>query len=154
MLICSKDEFFGQFCIYLQICVLLLLFVFQKLEKIATKRDSVTGVFLWILQSFANFIIEHIRRAASETVTENSLKNSARIRKLHIISSVEVWLCLCTEAYFQGRKMLKIRRCWNVKWLDCRVSQKELTNFYESQNHILTLNYYFARSITLNRSPY
>ena len=86
MLICSKDEFFAQFCIYLQICVLLLLFVFQKLEKIATKRDSATGVFLWILQSFANFITEHLRTATSEIFTESSLRNSVRNGKLHIIS--------------------------------------------------------------------
>ena len=76
----------------LQICVLLLLFVFQKLEKTASKRDSVTGAFLWILQSLVNFILEHLRTAASETITENSLRNSARNVKLHIIRAVEVWL--------------------------------------------------------------
>ena len=59
---------------YLQICVLLLLFVFQELENIASKRDSVTGFFLWILQNFANFIIENLRTAVSETITENSLE--------------------------------------------------------------------------------
>ena len=57
-----------------------------------TKRDSVTGVFLWILQNIANFFIEHLRTAASETVTENSLRNSARNGRLHIISPVDVSL--------------------------------------------------------------
>ena len=54
-----------------------------------TKRDSVTGVFLWILQNIANFFIEHLRTAASETVTENSPGNSARNGKLHIIILVD-----------------------------------------------------------------
>ena len=62
---------------------------FNDSKKIAPKRDSVTGVFLWILQSFANFIIEHLRTASSETVAESSLRNSAGNGKLHIISPVE-----------------------------------------------------------------
>ena len=39
-----------------------------------------------------NFFIEHLRTAASETVTGNSLENSGRNGKLDIISSIDVWL--------------------------------------------------------------
>ena len=53
------------------------------------KRDSDVGVFLWILRNF----LEHLRTAASETGTENSLGNSAwgekysaRNEELHIVS--------------------------------------------------------------------
>ena len=53
-------------------------------------RDSFSSVFLWILQNFANFFIEHLRTAASETATEYSQGNSARNGKLHIISHVDV----------------------------------------------------------------
>ena len=72
------------FCIYF--------FVFQKLEKIGSRRDSDTGTFLWISQNFANFFIEHLRNAPSKTVAEDKLGNSARNGKLHIISPVYVWL--------------------------------------------------------------
>ena len=41
---------------------------------------------------FCDFFIEHLRTAASKTVTEESLRNSARNGKLHIISPVDVWL--------------------------------------------------------------
>ena len=40
------------------------------------------GVFLWILQSFANFI-------TSENVTENSLRNLAQNGKIYRNSFVE-----------------------------------------------------------------
>ena len=63
------------------------------------------GAFLWILQKFAKFFIEHLRTAASEIVTENTLGNSARNGKLHIIIPIDVWggskSGLCKEAYFE-----------------------------------------------------
>ena len=72
------------------IFVLLLLFVFQLLEKIASKKDSVTVVFLSVLQNFANFFIKHLRTVGSETVTEISPGNSAWNVKPHIIILVAV----------------------------------------------------------------
>ena len=56
------------------------------------ERDPDTDNFLWIFENFVNFLIEHLQAAASETVTENSLGNSAVNEKCHIISHVDVWL--------------------------------------------------------------
>ena len=111
LLICCLDELFSQrYC--LQICVLLLIFLFKKLEKIPSKRDSVTGVFLRILQSFVNFITEHLLTAASETATENSLKNSAQNGKLHTISAVKVWL---GSKWVSSQKRISKNRMKNVE---------------------------------------
>ena len=61
-------------------------------SKILHQKEtlSLSGVLLSILQSFANFIIEHLRTAASETVAENSLRNLAWNGKFLIISHLEV----------------------------------------------------------------
>ena len=71
------------------------------------KRNSDTGIFLWILSNIADLFIEHPRTAASKTITENRLRNSAQNDKLCIISPVYVW------GFFWkiGWKMLKIRPC-------------------------------------------
>ena len=50
----------------------------------------------------------------------------------------------------ENKAMLKSITVINVKWPSCRVSQKELANFYE----YFDLNYLFGNSITLNRKIY
>ena len=85
-------SYFSYHYISLQICILLLLFCISINQKNCSKRVSDTGAFLWILQNFEDFFIEHLRTAAFKTVTEDSLGNSARNGKLHIISPVDVWL--------------------------------------------------------------
>ena len=48
---------------------------------------------------------------------------------------------VCTEAYFENRmRNVENKEMLKSKWLDCRALQKELANFYKSQNHILSLN--------------
>ena len=69
-------------------------FLFFNNSKKLHQKETLSELLscLWILQSFSNFITEHLRTAVSETVTENSLRSSARTVKLHIISPIELWL--------------------------------------------------------------
>ena len=133
------------------------------------KKETLTQVFS---SKFCKIfkktcLTEHLRTAASETVTENSLENSVRdenfsasdekphiisifstrltelkfsawVENLHIINPLDVWLYSKYTSALRLR-ILVIEVLANVKWLGCRVSQRESANFCKYQNHILTL---------------
>ena len=87
-------------------CCYLFVFLFNK-------KNSDTGIFLWILPNFVNFLIEHLRVAASDTVTENSPGNSAQNDKLCIISPVDAWLGF---------------KCASAKWIILKNKMKNVEN--------------------------
>ena len=84
-----KEELFSWRYIRSQICVLLLRFCISITRENCNfiKKETLTKVFSCeFCKTFKNtFFIEHLRTAASETVTENSLWNSVRKEKLYVI---------------------------------------------------------------------
>ena len=95
--------------------------------------------FCEFFEIFKNiFSIEYLPTATSETVTYNNLGNSsggekfsARNEKLHIISIFSIRL---TELKFSAQ-----------------AEKEELANFYEYQNHILTLTTFLETPLHLKR---
>ena len=108
----QQNYFFVVLYLFTNLCYALTFCISITQKKIASKRDSATSVFLWILQNFANFFIEHLLTAASETVTENRRGNSVPHGKLHIISPADVWL---GSKWASAQKVILKNRMKNVK---------------------------------------
>ena len=125
------------------------LFVLHLLFCISTTPENCSFIekwtlthvlFLCVLQNFVNFFIEHLLTTASETATKNRLGNS----KLLIIISVDVglgfWMGHYTEGYFE-KEDEKWWKQGDTRNLNDWIAEftKGIANFFEYQNHILTL---------------
>ena len=113
---------------------------------------------LWPRCFFVNFskFIEYLPTGTSETVTYNNLGNwsggekfSARNEKLHIISIFSIRL---TELKFSAQaENIHIVSPLHI-WLGSQYAcTEELANFYEYQNHILTLTTFLETPLHLKR---
>ena len=70
---CVSTGLFVALYVFTNLCFALT-FCLSITRKHCIKKRLCHRFFLWILQNFANFIIENLRTAVSETITENSLE--------------------------------------------------------------------------------